>query len=154
VSGVATALVVLTAVGSAAVGGVFLAFDGFVLRALGDLPGAGGADAMRAINITAVRPPLMVAMFGTAALALAVLAVGVTAGGGARAVLLVGGAVAYLVGVIGTTMVRNVPLNDALARDTSDETWARYRHSWGRANLVRTVSGLVGSAALVLALAL
>ncbi|MEE6273287.1 anthrone oxygenase family protein [Georgenia sp. MJ206] len=149
---VETVLVVLAAVGSGAVGGVFFTFDGFVLRALARLPGDGGADAMRAINVTAVRPPLMIAMFGTAALAVAVVVLGARTDDGVRAALLVGGSLTYLLGVIGTTIARNVPLNDALAAERTGAMWERYLRSWGRTNRVRTVAGLLGAAALTVGL--
>ncbi|MFC4555360.1 DUF1772 domain-containing protein [Georgenia faecalis] len=146
-----TAGVAVTAVGCGAVGGIFFAFDTVVMPALARLPGTGGADTMRAINVAAVRPGLMTAMFGTAALSVGVLVLAARSDDGVRAALLAGGAGAYLVGVIGTTVVRNVPLNDALAADRTGEVWPRYLRSWGRANRVRTASGLLAAGALAAA---
>src|SRR5699024_6794249 len=57
----------VTALACAVVAGVFFAFSGFVMRALSALPPADAATAMQSINRTAVRPPLMIALFGTAA---------------------------------------------------------------------------------------
>lgn len=45
--------------------GVFFAFSGFVMAALRRLPAPQGIAAMQSINVTAVRPPLMAALFGT-----------------------------------------------------------------------------------------
>lgn len=154
-----TALVVAAAVGSGLVAGVFFAFSGFVVRALASLPPGAGAAAMRAVNVTAVRPPLMTALFGTAVLDVAA-AVAVLAGGpGDRAGLLVGaGAAVYLAGVVGVTAVVNVPLNDRLAAEVpgtpgADAVWASYTRRWTRWNTVRTVAGTAASAAMAASLA-
>ena len=80
-SGVATALASAAALGSAALAGVFGTSSGFVMRALGDLPPAAGAAAMQAVNVTALRPPLLTAIFGTGAICVAAV-VAVLAGGG------------------------------------------------------------------------
>lgn len=136
-------LVGAAAVGTALVGGVFFAFSGFVLRALGTLD--AGAEAMRAVNRAAVRPPLMLALFGTAALCVLVPVLG----GGAPVLLVAAGL--YLLGTVGVTVVANVPLNDRLEADAG--AWDGYRVAWGRANAVRTVAALASSAAHLGALA-
>ncbi|MGY1745333.1 anthrone oxygenase family protein [Blastococcus sp. SYSU D00695] len=152
------ALVVPAAVGSGLVAGVFSAFSGFVMRALSGLPPAAGAAAMRAVNVTAVRPPLMTALFGTAVLD-AAAAVGVLAGGAVdrSGVLVLAGAGAYLAGVVGVTALANVPLNDRLAAaapGTSAEAavWADYSRRWTRWNTVRTLAGTASAAALAASL--
>jgi uncharacterized membrane protein len=152
----ASALVAATVLGAATVGGVFFAFDAFVLRALASLHDRRGADAMRAINITAVRPALMTVLFGTAVLGVGVGALGVRSEQPVQAVLLTGGAAAYLLGCVLTTAVRNVPLNNhlAIAADSASDaaTWQRYVVTWARANRVRTVGALGAAAAMLTAL--
>lgn len=128
----------LTAVGCSLVGGVFFAFSGFVLPGLARAP--DGAGAMRAVNVAAVRPPLMVLLFGTAAACVAVLVLG--SGVPDRV-----GAALYLVGTLGVTVAANVPLNDALERDPA--TWPRYLRLWTRWNTLRTVAA-TGAAVLLL----
>lgn len=153
------ALVVAAAVGTGLVAGVFLAFSGFVMRALGALPAATGASAMQAVNVAAVRPPLMTALFGTAALDVAAAVAVLTDGpGGPAAPLVVAGAAVYLAGVVGVTAVANVPLNDRLAAAvpgtaTGDAVWAGYTRRWTRWNTVRTVAGTAAAAALAASLA-
>ncbi|SCX44249.1 Uncharacterized membrane protein [Klenkia marina] len=127
----------LTAVGCALVGGVFFAFSGFVVSALARVP--DGATAMRAVNVAAVRPPLMVLLFGTAAACVAVLVVG----GALDRV----GAGAYLLGTVGVTIAGNVPLNDALERDPA--TWPRYLRVWTRWNTLRTVAAAAAAVLLL-----
>ncbi len=129
----------LTAVGCALVGGVFFAFSGFVVAGLARVP--EGAAAMRSVNVTAVRPPLMVLLFGTAAACVAVLVVGPAALDRVAAAV-------YLVGTVGVTVAANVPLNDALERDPA--TWPRYRRQWTRWNTLRTVAATAAAVLLLL----
>jgi uncharacterized membrane protein len=148
---VTTALVLAAALGSAVVAGVFATFSGFVMRALGALPPATGAAAMQAVNVTALRPPLMTALFGTAALCVAAAAA-VLAGGGPVAPVLAGAA-AYLAGAVLVTAGANVPLNDELRRSVpgtpeGDAVWARYLRVWTRWNTVRAVACTGAAAAL------
>ncbi len=155
----AVALVVAAAVASGLVAGVFAAFSSFVMRALGGLPAGAGAAAMRAVNVAAVRPPLMTALFGAAVLD-AVAAAGVLADGQVdrSGALVLAGAGAYLAGVVGVTVAANVPLNDRLAAAAPGSVeeaavWADYTRRWTRWNTVRTVAGVVAAAALAGSLA-
>jgi uncharacterized membrane protein len=68
---------------------------------------------------------------------------------------LVGGGL-YLVGTVLVTLVRNVPMNDALATVDPDSTdgaaqWARYVPGWSAWNTVRMVAAIVAAAVLSLA---
>ena len=67
-------LTATTAIASALVGGVLYAFSAFVMAGLKRLPAGEGMAAMQSINVTAVRPGLMLPFFGTA-IASVVLAV-------------------------------------------------------------------------------
>ena len=158
-SSAAPALTTLTAVcalGSATVGGVFFAFSTFVLPGLRRLPPAGGIAAMQQVNVTAVRPGLMSALFGTAALCL-VLAIWAGASGEIRRnpALLIG-ALLYLVGAVGVTAAYNVPLNNALAALPATPAgaagWADFLRGWAVGNHVRTVTCLGAAAAFLVAL--
>ena len=69
---------------------------------------------------------------------------------------LVGGGL-YLVGMVLVTIVRNVPMNDALAAVDPEsaegaEQWASYVPGWTVWNSVRTVAALAAAAALTVAL--
>jgi uncharacterized membrane protein len=153
----AAALVIATAVGAGCTGGALFAFSSFVVPALRRLPPAQGAAAMQSINITAVRPPFMLAFGGTAALSVALVVVAAMALDEAYAPWLIVAAVLYLVGVLGLTMAYHVPRNDALAAlvpDAPETTaaWARYAAEWTTANHVRAAAGLLATAALGIAL--
>jgi uncharacterized membrane protein len=67
------------------------------------------------------------------------------------------GCVLYLVGTIGVTMARNVPLNNRLARlhpQSADAAayWAKYVTRWTAWNHVRTIAALAAAALLTIAL--
>lgn len=150
-------LTIVSIIGCGVVGGVFFAFSTFVMPALGRLPAAQGIAAMQAINVAAITPLFMAALFGTAAACAALVVCLVVAWGGAAAAYGIAGAVAYLVGNIVVTIAFNVPRNDALAQveAASDEgaaLWSDYLQSWSAWNHVRTVTGVAASALLTVAL--
>jgi uncharacterized membrane protein len=134
-------------VGCAAAGGVFFSFSTFTMQGLARLPDEAGAEAMRSINITAPRPPLMVLLLGSAAVATAV-AVADLVSGSQTAPRTVAGAALYLVGTIGVTMAGNVPLNNALEAERGGPTrlWRDYTRRWTRLNHVRTATSLAAGA--------
>jgi uncharacterized membrane protein len=151
------ALTAVAALGCGLVGGVFFAFSTFVLRGLPRLPAEAGIAAMRSINITAVRPAFMTALFGTGAICL-VLGVGaVTSWGEPATALLVTGSGLYLGGNVAVTVGANVPLNDDLAAvdphgDGAAARWEAYVRRWSQWNHVRTVTALLASALFLAAL--
>ena len=59
-------LTLFAALGCAMMAGVFFAFSGFVMKALARLQPAEGVAAMQAINVAAVTPAFMAALFGIA----------------------------------------------------------------------------------------
>jgi uncharacterized membrane protein len=156
-SGAPEIVTLVAALGCGTLAGVWFAFSGFVMAALGRLPAPQGIAAMQSINRLAPTPPLMTAMFGTALLCLglmiwALLSLDET---GARWVL--AGGVVYLVGTIGVTMAGNVPLNNALESADPEsaagaELWSEYLRKWTAWNHVRLLGSLAAAALLVLAL--
>lgn len=153
---VVSVLVLLSALGSGLVGGIFFAFSTFVLGALARLPPPQGIAAMQSINIVVINPLFMAAFMGTAVLCVIVAAAALFGWAGPHPSLVLAGAVLYVVGNIVVTMTGNVPLNNALAAvdPASAEgaaTWARYVPDWGFWNHVRTVTGAAASACFILA---
>ena len=135
------------------VAGVFFGFSSFVMRAIDSLPATESIAAMRAINRLAVTPAFMLALFGSAALSVGCAVVAVV-NGSEGFPLLISGAAAAIIGVIGTTIAANVPLNDALAESGGNDdtaTWALFYRPWVRANTVRTLAGVVSGALLIAA---
>lgn len=151
------ALTLFAALGCGVVAGVFFAFSAFVMRALARLPAQQGIAAMQAINVAAVTPVFMTALFGTA-LACGALIVSsfLVWGEPFAAYRLIGGAL-YLLGAIGPTGVYHVPRNEALAEIGpssvgAEDHWSRYLRGWTTWNHLRFAAALAASATLVIAL--
>jgi uncharacterized membrane protein len=153
-------LAVLTfgaALGCGVMAGAFFVFSAFVMRALARLPPAQGIAAMQSINVLAVTPLFMTAMFGTAAACLVLAVSALFAWRQPGAGHLLTGSLFYVVGTALVTIVFNVPRNDALAAvdPASPEgarLWADFVVSWTAWNHVRTIAALVAAALLTVAL--
>lgn len=144
-------------VGCGLIGGVFFAFSAFVMSGLNRLPASRATAAMQSINVTAQHPPLMLALFGTAAVCGSLIYRAVTTWGDRRALLLLIGAVIYLIGAVLVTIAVNVPLNNQLAvlSPASPDAPAHWQHFitlWTLANHARAVLSLAACALLAAAL--
>ena len=154
------ALKLFTVLGSGLVAGVFFAFSTFVMQALAKLPPPQGIATMQSINITVINPLFMTVFLGTSvacAFLLVSLLLKWLKWHQPGAVYLLIGALFYLVGTFGVTIVFNVPLNEALAKVKPESTdgaslWASYLKEWTFWNHVRTVAALVAAALLTIAL--
>ena len=98
---------------------------------------------MRGINVTAVRAPLMLALFGTGLVALVVLGFAIAGTLGGATWWAVAASVVYLVGAIGVTGGANVPRNNRLAAAPEEagalaSAWTAFRPGWQAWNHVRT----------------
>jgi len=147
----------VTALASSVVGGVFFGFSTFVMKALARLPAEGGIAAMQSINIVVITPWFMIPFVGTAAMSMLLGAAGLFGWGDFNRVLLVVGAVLYVVGVFGVTVAFNVPRNEALAAidagsPNGASQWARFVPGWTAWNTVRTAGALASAATLTIAL--
>ena len=156
-SGVLYAATLVSALGCGLVAGVFFAFSTFVMSALKRLPPAHGIAAMQSINELAVTLAFMTALFGTAAACLGLVVWAVISLGERPAALVLAGGALYIIGTIGVTIARNVPLNDELAKLHPQGTdaagrWEEYVTKWTAWNHVRTVAALAAAAALTIAL--
>lgn len=155
--GATVVLVVATALGCGLAGGVFFAFSSFVLPALARLDPPEGVAAMQAVNVAAIVPSFMAALFGTAAGCVVVAALAASRIDEPAAPWLLAGSLAYVVGAIGTTMAFNVPRNESLARlaptgvDVAS-AWRRYVREWSIGNHVRAATSLAAAALLVIGL--
>ncbi len=156
-SGILYAATLATALGCGCVAGAFFAFASFVMPALKRLPPAHGISAMQSINKLAVTPAFMAAVFGTAAACLGLLAWAAISWGERPVALVLAGGALYIVGVIGVTIARNVPLNQRLAKlhfqdaDPTDR-WDEYVTKWTAWNHARAAAALAAAATLTIAL--
>jgi uncharacterized membrane protein len=151
------ALKLLAALGCGLIAGVFFAFSTFVMSALARLQPTQGITAMQAINITAINPLFMVALFGTAAACMLLLVSSLSKWHQPGAAYLLLGSLFYLVGTLGVTIMFNVPMNEALAKVEASSTeagslWASYLTNWTFWNHVRTTAALAAAASLTIAL--
>jgi uncharacterized membrane protein len=145
------------AIGCGLIAGVFFAFSTFVMPALARLQPTQGIAAMQSINITAINPLFMLALFGTA---VASLLLGISAflkWHRPDTIYFLMGSFLYLVGTMLVTILANVPLNNALAIANPSGTegaklWASYLTTWTFWNHVRTVAAIAASALFTIAL--
>ena len=145
-----------TALGCGLIGGVFFAFSTFVMPALARVRAPEGIAAMQSINVAAITPLFMFALFctGAACVFLSGYALFTWQTSGA-AYLFTGGAL-YFAGVVVVTIVCNVPRNNALAgvNPTSADgaqLWADYLTTWTAWNHVRTLTALAAASLLTTA---
>jgi uncharacterized membrane protein len=148
------ALLVSASLGSGLIGGLFFIFSNTIMRALDALPAGGAVAAMNSVNRVILNPLFFLAFFGTALLCV-VLLIGLASRPSSR-VLVIAGALLYLTGSIGVTMVFNVPLNNKLqavlpAAMDMEAQWRAYRRPWTLWNHVRTVACLLSAAMFALA---
>lgn len=111
------------------------------MRALAQLPPAAGMEAMQRINVEIVNPAFLAVFIGAPVLylVLGLVAFHPSLVGGRW--WLAGGAACYLVGVLGVTILANIPLNDALAAHgpaSAQQAWPAYVSVWTGWNHVRT----------------
>jgi uncharacterized membrane protein len=152
-----TGLLVLCALGSGAIGGVFFAFSNFVMPALARIPPAEGIHAMQAINVTVLNRLFLGTFMGTGLLSLATIVGALLNWNGAGSLCAVLGGGAYVLGSILVTLRGNVPLNNALMRVTQadalgEATWRSYVRDWTRWNTVRTIACFVAMLLFIAAL--
>lgn len=150
------ALLLLAALGSAVMAGLFFVFSIAIMKALGRIGESAGIAAMQAINDVIVNPPFLAVFFGTGAACLAAATFALVDWQATGSILTLCGSLAYLAGCLGVTIVRNVPMNNELAAvpahdPDSRKVWSRYRARWTAWNHVRTVTCLAAAVLLVLA---
>jgi uncharacterized membrane protein len=151
-------LTIVTAVGCGLSAGVLFGFSTFVMPALATLSASQGIGSMNAINVKAINPPFMVALFGSALASIGLAAAGLARLDEPWAPYLVAAAVVYVLGTPGVTMWFNVPRNNALATADADSPegaryWGRYLVEWTRWNHVRVAAGTLAAGLLIAAVA-
>lgn len=148
-------LIMLAALGSGLIAGVFFIFSVAVMRALERVP--GGMAAMQSINVVILNPRFLGVFMGTALMCIALAIASVVRWEQPGAAWLLAGALLYLIGSIGITMIFNVPMNNALAAadpasSDGQKIWADYLTNWTLWNHVRTIASLGASASFIVAL--
>lgn len=147
----------IAAIASALNAGIFFTFSTFAMDGLKRLPPSQGAAAMQEMNITAVRPPLMIAMFGTALLCVVAAVWAVVDWQSPASLYVLVGSIIFVLAIVILTGTYHVPRNDALAVLDPDspegvEYWKTYQREWTTANHVRTVAPVITAVLYTLAL--
>ena len=150
-------LALLLCIGAGTVGGVFFAFSAFVMKALAQLPAAQGIAAMQRINVVVLNPLFLGVFIGSAVLAALAIAAAFFPWSAPRSFWLSAAGLLYFVGSFVATMVRNVPMNERLARMDAASAeasayWPAYVGHWSRWNHLRTAASLAAAACSAAAL--
>ena len=145
---------IVAAIGSGLIAGIFFAFSAFIMTALSRIPPEQGIAAMQSINTTILRSPFMVLFLLTAALSVVIAVMAVLNWRGATSVAMLAGAALYLVTCFLATIVFNVPLNNALDKvdghtAQAAELWATYLRDWTKWNHLRTAASLLAAIAFL-----
>ncbi|RFB99280.1 hypothetical protein B5K11_02255 [Rhizobium leguminosarum bv. trifolii] len=148
---------VTAAIGSGLVAGIFFAFSTFIMTAFSRIPAEQGIAAMNSINVTIVRSPFMALFVPTAILCIVIAVLALMNWRGGASALMLAGATLYVVASFLSTIIFNVPMNDALEKMSGGGPeaaglWATYLRDWTWWNHVRTAASLLASVAFVRAL--
>jgi uncharacterized membrane protein len=142
---VGAAAVLLTGISA----GVFFTYQNSVLPGLRTLDDRAFAKAMNSMNRAILNPAFMLFFIGSMVALAAAAIVGFVTGAILPGWLFAAAAVVYQVGVIFVTGGVNVPLNNALAKDSDRRA---FEPRWVRWNSVRTLSAIVAFALAIAAL--
>lgn len=131
--------------------GIFLAFSDFVMRGLVQAPNAEGSSGMVGLNRTVYKSIFMLLFMGFLPLTLGLVVMAFSQVSGPAFGMIVAGALSYFVGVVGMTMLGNVPLNhklEALADEPVERAafWPEFATRWTPRNHVRSVSSAFAAA--------
>lgn len=147
----------VTALASGLIAGLFYSYSCSVNPGLGALSDAGYLAAMQSINRAILNPVFFFSFMGT--LLLLPINTYQHFGTGSRFYLLLAAAAVYIIGSFGVTMFGNVPLNDALDKmnltGASEQELAahrlRFEVSWNRLHAVRTYASVLSFVLVLLA---
>ncbi|RXM41193.1 DUF1772 domain-containing protein [Chryseobacterium sp. CH21] len=144
-----TLVLIITAVLTALIGGLFYAYSCSVVLGLGKLSDTEYLKAMQNINREILNPVFFMSFMGT------VILLPVTTflfrGHQLAFIFLLLATLAYLIGVFGVTIAGNVPMNDALDKfDISNSTTEaikqmrdNFENRWNFLNNIRTVFSVI-----------
>ncbi|NVK74031.1 hypothetical protein C0J08_09140 [Marinomonas sp. CT5] len=133
--------------------GVYFAFSAFVMSALKTLPDSSGIASMNGINKVILKSAFMPLFFGSCLLALLLIFFVNESVVESKWVNMA--SAIYLLGMLVTTIVFNVPLNNRLkicALKQQPEIWQYYLTHWTRWNHIRFVSSIMACLFYILAL--
>lgn len=155
-----TFVLILTAVATALIAGLFYAYSCSVNPGLGKLSDEGYLLAMQSINRAILNPVFFASFMGTLLLLPVSTWLQYRSGGASTAFyILFATTIIYGLGTFGVTITGNVPLNEALdkfnVKSASIEEIARQRQlfeiPWNRLNNIRTIANIVSLVLVIIA---
>ncbi len=145
---------------AALVSGVFLTFSDFVMPSLAAARPAGGIQSMQIINRMVMRTLFMLLLIGMIPVSVVLIGYASSFLAGPASTLIIAGGATYLVGVLGVSVIFNIPMNKRLdgmdyATDQTGTYWVGYVSRWSFWNSARALSsGLTAACLLTAALLL
>ena len=149
--------VLLSAVGSGIMAGLFFIFSNTIMKALSKLPPPQGIASMQSINKVILNPLFFLVFFGTTILSLILAISMIWTWGEPGAIFVLIGALVYFIGMFLVTVVFNVPMNKALDTVMPDtveasDLWSNYLTKWTAWNHVRTIACVFSTVSYILAI--
>ncbi|HJT73609.1 MAG TPA: anthrone oxygenase family protein [Chitinophaga sp.] len=149
----------ITTTATALMAGLFFAYSCSVNPGLGRLADSPYLSAMQSINRAILNPFFLVPFVGLVLLLPFTAYLQYTSPVSPRFLLLAAATITYIWGVFGITMLKNVPLNEALdafnIQSASIEDLARQRlqfeEPWNRWHFIRTIAAVLTSVLMILA---
>ena len=137
------------------VAGVFLAFSDFIMRSLAAVSTQAGVEAMQQINRKVFGSVFLAWLLGMAPVSAGLAGYAWLWIDGPAAGWFIGGGVIFVLGVLGVTMLGNVPMNNRLdtmapAGAETAEYWSIYATFWTQWNHVRTAASIASAAAFMI----
>ncbi|MDQ6481296.1 anthrone oxygenase family protein [Dyadobacter sp. LHD-138] len=156
---IANFVLMMTALTTALIAGLFYAYACSVNPGLAQLADAEYIAAMKSINIAIVNPVFMFSFMGTLLLLPLSTFLQYQHGVSTRFWFLLAATLVYVIGTFGVTVAGNVPLNETLAhfdlQSASPDVIARQRADfelpWNRLHTIRTAAGIVSLVLVILA---
>lgn len=153
-------LIITSVLTFATMAGVYFSFSIFVMRALNTLPDHEATAAMNAINRVILTSWFMPLFFGSSLLAVLCIWSGVAnSATPLQGALLAAAGISYVLGMLGVTMLFNVPLNTRLAKSGLTESvgkeaisWSDYYRDWLTFNHIRLASCVAATIVLLISL--
>jgi len=152
-------ILLITAVATALIGGLFYAWSCSVTPGLAQVDDATFITSFQAMNRAIQNPAFFASFMGTALLLPLSMFLQYRYGAMVPFRLLLAASVVYLAGVMGVTMAGNVPMNNALdafnlktatAQEIAAQR-ARFEGPWNRLNTIRTLSAVLTIVLVLLA---
>ncbi|WP_228414776.1 DUF1772 domain-containing protein [Chryseobacterium sp. G0201] len=144
-----TIVLIVTAVLTALIAGLFYAYSCSVVLGLGKLSDAEYLKSMQSINREILNPVFFVSFMGT--VVLLPVSTFMYRAQNPVFILLLLATIAYLIGVFGVTIVGNVPLNDQLdkfdivnsTKEGIKQMRENFENRWNFLNNIRTVFSVI-----------